>query len=92
MPATRSASRRSKPFLSDIKELRRRARSSMKQGAVTPNYGLDPRAVINVLQAALATEIVCVLRYTAHAVCAQGINSRDVRVEFEPSPKTSRSG
>ena len=56
MPATRSASRRSEPFLSDIEELRRRARSSMEQGAVTPSYGLDARAVINVLQADMIKE------------------------------------
>ena len=87
MPATRSVSRRSEPFLSDIKELRRRARSSMEQGAVTPSYGLDPQAAVSVLQAALATEIVCVLRYTAHAACAQGINSRDVKAEFEQHAK-----
>lgn len=87
MIARRSNSRKAQPFLSDIKQLRRRARSSMHHGAVTASYGLDSSAAIEVLQAALATEIVCVLRYTAHAVSAQGINSRDVKAEFEQHAK-----
>ncbi|MGH7662405.1 MAG: ferritin-like domain-containing protein [Vulcanimicrobiaceae bacterium] len=78
----RSDSEKSKPFLSDVKELRRRARASMERGAVTSSYGLDPAAAIEVLQSALATEIVCILRYTAHAVSAVGINSSEVKAEF----------
>ena len=70
-------------FLSDVKELRRRARESIEKGAVTSTYGLDPKRTIEILQSALATEIVCVLRYTMHAVAAQGINSNEVRKEFE---------
>ena len=73
---------KTKPFLSDVKELRRRARVSMERGAVTSSYGLDPGAAIEVLQSALATEIVCVLRYTAHAVSAVGINSAEAKAEF----------
>ena len=71
------------PFLSDVKELRRRARASIEAGAVTSSYGLDARTAIDVLQHALATEIVCVLRYTNHAIAAKGINSADVKDEFE---------
>ena len=55
----------------------------MEKGAVTSSYGLDPKDAIGVLQSALATEIVCVLRYTAHAVSAVGINSSEVKAEFE---------
>ncbi|MGH7327208.1 MAG: ferritin-like domain-containing protein [Polyangiaceae bacterium] len=72
-----------KTFLSDVKELRRRAQASMEKGAVTSTYGLDPKETIEILQTALATEIVCVLRYTAHAVSAVGINSSEVKAEFE---------
>jgi bacterioferritin len=71
------------PFLSDVKELRRRAQASMEKGAVTSSYGLDPKDAIDILQSALATEIVCVLRYTAHAISAVGINSSEVKAEFE---------
>ena len=54
----------------------------MEKGAITESYGLDPQSSIDVLQSALATEIVCVLRYTAHAVAAVGINSSEVKAEF----------
>jgi len=83
MRTIRSGSDTSKPFLSDVEELRRRARESMGKGAITEKYGLDPQEAIEVLQTALATEIVCVLRYSAHAVSAAGINSSEVRTEFE---------
>ncbi len=70
------------PFLSDVSALRERARRQMEQGAVTENYGADPRQVIEVLNAALATEMVCVLRYKRHYYMAQGINSESVKAEF----------
>ena len=69
-------------FLSDVKELQRRARESIERGAVTSTYGLDVDQAIDILQHALATEIVCVLRYTNHAASAQGINSGEVKAEF----------
>jgi bacterioferritin len=72
----------SKPFLSDITELRRRARQHMDQGALTQNYGGDVQQAIDLLQTALATEIVCVLRYTMHNVAAVGIDSESVKGEF----------
>ena len=56
----------SQPFVSDIKELRRRAKEQIERGAVTQNYGGDVKQTIDLLQTALATEIVCVLRYTMH--------------------------
>jgi len=70
------------PFLTDVETLRRRARSHMEEGAVTPSYGADRDAVVKVLNDALATEIVCVLRYKRHYFMAQGIASDSVKQEF----------
>jgi bacterioferritin len=72
----------SQPFLSDIKELRRRAREHIDRGALTENYGGDVKQAIDLLQTALATEIVCVLRYTMHNIAAVGIDSESVKEEF----------
>jgi bacterioferritin len=69
-------------FVSDVKELRRRAREHIDQGAVTQNYGGNVHETIDILQNVLATEIVCVLRYTMHAVGASGIDSESVKAEF----------
>lgn len=69
-------------FVSYVKELRRRAREHIDQGAVTQNYGADVHQTIDILQNVLATEIVCVLRYTMHAVAASGIDSESVKGEF----------
>ncbi len=71
------------PFLTDVKELRRRASLNMNQGPVTDNYEGKAEQTIEILQAALASEIVCVLRYTAHAIMASGIDSESVKKEFE---------
>src|SRR5579883_1094283 len=90
MRTIRSGSESSAPFLSDVEELRRRARASMEDGAITESYGLDPKIAVDVLQTALATEIVCVLRYSAHAVSAEGINSSEVRAEFEEHAEDER--
>jgi bacterioferritin len=72
-----------KPFLTDIQALRRRAREHIENGAITDNYEGDVQQTIDILQAVLATEIVCVLRYTAHAVAATGIDSESVAEEFQ---------
>ena len=69
-------------FLSDVKELRRRARQHIENGAVTEGYGADPKKVVAVLNEALATEIVCVLRYKRHYFMAQGIHAQAVAQEF----------
>ena len=71
-----------KPFLTDIKELRRRARSHMEQGAVTEGYRADRDTVLRILNEALATEIVCVLRYKRHYYMASGIHAQAVAAEF----------
>jgi len=71
-----------KPFLTDIKTLRKRARQHIERGAVTPGYRADAKKVIEILNEALATEIVCVLRYKRHYFMAQGIHSQAVAAEF----------
>ena len=70
------------PFLTDVATLRQRARQHIDAGAVTSNYGADPKVVVKVLNEALATEIVCVLRYKRHYFMAQGIASESVKTEF----------
>jgi bacterioferritin len=70
------------PFVSDIQELRRRARQHMEKGAVTEGYKADRNTVIQILNEALATEIVCVLRYKFHYYMASGIDSQAVKTEF----------
>src|ERR1700724_4242780 len=69
-------------FVSDLKSIKKRAREHMEQGAVTESYKADRKAVVNVLNDVLATELVCVLRYRRHYYMATGINSEGVRVEF----------
>jgi bacterioferritin len=71
-----------KPFLTDIKTLRERARRHIEQGAVTEGYSADRETVIKVLNEALATEIVCVLRYRRHYFMASGIHAEGVAAEF----------
>jgi len=69
-------------FLSDITEIRRRARQHIEDGAVTDSYKGDRKVVLRVLNEALATEIVCVLRYKRHHYMAKGIHSQAVAEEF----------
>ena len=70
-------------FLSDVEELRRRARQHIGDGAVTAGYGADREKVIAVLNEALATEIVCILRYKRHYFMATGIHANAVAQEFQ---------
>ncbi|MEP6708185.1 MAG: ferritin-like domain-containing protein [Pyrinomonadaceae bacterium] len=71
-----------KPFLTDIKTLRERARQHIERGAVTEGYSADRETVIKLLNEALATEIVCVLRYKRHYFMATGIHAESVAAEF----------
>jgi bacterioferritin len=71
-----------KPFLSDVKTLRKRARQHIELGAVTPGYKAKREVVIKILNEALATEIVCVLRYRRHHFMAAGIHAQSVAAEF----------
>ena len=71
-----------KRFVSDIKNIRKRAREHIEHGAVTHGYKADRETVIRILNEALATEIVCVLRYKYHYYMASGINAQSVAAEF----------
>jgi len=71
------------PFLTDVQTLRQRARQHIESGAVTSSYGADREVVCQVLNDALATEIVCVLRYKRHYFMAQGLASDSVKAEFK---------
>ncbi|MCA9507717.1 MAG: bacterioferritin [Myxococcales bacterium] len=71
-----------KAFISDIKKIRERARKHMEEGAVTEGYRADRKQVIAILNEALATEIVCILRYKSHFFLASGIHSETVAKEF----------
>ena len=68
--------------LTDTKTLRLRARQHVEEGAVTTGYAADKEAVIQLLNEALATELVCVLRYKRHYFMAKGIHSESVKPEF----------
>ncbi len=78
----REKSIRKGDFLSDVEELRRRARQHIQNGAVTAGYQADREKVVAVLNEALATEIVCVLRYKRHYFMATGIHANAVAQEF----------
>src|SRR3989441_7991197 len=79
---TGSGKETDKPFLSDVKTLRERARQHIERGAVTEGYSADRETVIKLLNEALATEIVCVLRYKRHYFMATGIHAESVAAEF----------
>ena len=70
------------PFLTDVLELRKRARQHIEEGAVTDAYRGDRQTVIKILNEALATELVCVLRYKRHYFMAQGIHAEPIAQEF----------
>ncbi len=69
-------------FLTDVKTLRERARKNIKKGPVTDAYGADLERVIDVLNQALATELICVLRYKRHYYTASGLNAAAAAEEF----------
>lgn len=71
-----------KPFLTDVKALRERARKHIEQGAVTEGYTANREHVIKVLNEALATEIVCTLRYKSHYYRAEGVKANVAAEEF----------
>jgi len=74
-------------FSTDIANIRKRAREHLDRGAITENYGGDVQTAVALLNEALATEIVCVLRYKFHAVAATGISSESVKGEFAQHAK-----
>lgn len=71
-----------KPFLTDIKTLRERARQHIERGAVTSNYKGDRETILRLLGEALATELVCVLRYKRHFYMANGLQAESAAAEF----------
>ncbi len=74
---------RDQPFLTDVKTLRDRARNHLETGNVTQSYKGDVTQAIAILQSVLATEIVCVLRYTMHSIAATGISSEGVKAAIK---------
>jgi bacterioferritin len=76
-----------KPFLTDVKTLRDRARQHLETGAIGTNYGGDVEKTISILQEVLATEIVCTLRYSQNAIAAHGISSQGAKAEFAEHAK-----
>ncbi|HTH95676.1 MAG TPA: ferritin-like domain-containing protein [Rhodocyclaceae bacterium] len=72
----------SRDFLSDVETLRSRARKQIDDGAVTGDYGIDPALAAKVLNAALSTELICVLRYRHHYFVARGLSSEPIAQEF----------
>jgi bacterioferritin len=71
-----------KAFLTDVRTLRERARKHLEGGAIASTYVGDVKKTIEILQSVLATEVVCVLRYTQNAIAATGISSEGVKAEF----------
>lgn len=69
-------------FVIDVENIRKNARKHIEEGAVTPAYGVDRKTALKLLNEALATEIVCVLRYKLHYQMAQGLNSESIAKEF----------
>jgi bacterioferritin len=90
-PQTPSPAPTVQPFLSDVKTLRDRARRHVEQGVVTSTYLLDAAVTIDILQSVLATELVCVLRYTQHAITATGLSSEGVKAEFAQHAKEEQT-
>jgi bacterioferritin len=73
--------------LTDVQTLRDRARKNLNDGAIGSNYFGDVAKTIEILQAVLATELVCVLRYNMHSIAASGISSESVKAEFATHAK-----
>lgn len=73
---------KAKPFVTDIENIRQRAREDIDKGAITAGYTGDRETIVRLLNQALATELVCVLRYKYHYYMASGINSQSIKSEF----------
>lgn len=80
--APSTPARVSRPPLSDTASLRARARKRIAEGAVVDSYRADRVAVIALLNVALATELVCMLRYKRHGFTAKGLGAEPVAAEF----------
>lgn len=82
MADSASVARDEQPFLTDVKRLRERARAHIEAGPITEGYELSPDQVCRILNEALATELVCVLRYKRHYFMASGLVGAQVAAEF----------
>jgi len=82
MPQTSESQSRQGSFDMDVTAIRARARQDIESGAVTEGYRADREAVLKLLNEALATEVVCVLRYKRHYFMARGLNAEPVAAEF----------
>ena len=71
-----------RPTISDVQSIRKRAREKIEDGAVTSSYPADKQEIVRLLNDALATELVCVLRYKRHFYVARGIRAKTVAAEF----------
>ena len=80
--AKETENKKDQPFLTDVTALRKRARQHIQEGAVTEGYGGNTETACKVLNEALATELVCVLRYRRHYFMARGIHAGPVKGEF----------
>jgi len=79
---TESRKKTDTSFLTDVKTLRARARKQIEDGVLTPSYGLDAGVAVELLNTALATELICVLRYRQHSLVATGIEAEPTAAEF----------
>src|SRR3954462_5291009 len=85
------AERRVMPeFVKDVQQIRERAIRKMEEGAVTESYKGDVHNTISILNEALATEIVCVLRYMHHYFMATGVHAKSVSAEFKEHADAER--
>jgi bacterioferritin len=80
--SVKSSSQQGRSVLTDVETIRRRARQDIEAGAVTPSYSADREEIIGLLNDALATELVCYLRYKRHYFMADGIHADAVSAEF----------
>src|SRR5262245_52689308 len=87
LPRKEGQTMRAGTFVADMKEIRRKAREHLTEGAVTENYKGKVEESIAILNHAVATEIVCILRYKFHAVSAAGLASEAVKEEFAQHAK-----
>lgn len=69
-------------FILDVERIRNEARKQTFEGAVTPDYKADREAILKLLAASMATEWICMLRYTQHSLVAQGIHAESVSRHF----------
>ncbi len=79
---TKDSATSASPFVTDLATIRARARQHIEQGAITQSYTADREVVIRLLNEALATELVCVLRYKRHYFMASGLMAEPIKAEF----------